>query len=147
LHLNTNLDVLSILLGAQGTILNLVKCLIISVSLFLAACTTGELYYVDSQGNNKLGCDVEFVGLPSVDKYAVEYALSLCAKSIVKKGHTIKEVYLLEVDITIPNAPCNKMWTHELAKQKFKNDGLSKKEYGYIVAHIDLGLAVLNECT
>lgn len=46
------------------------------------ACTTsGQLYYVDTEGSEILGCDVEFIGMPSVDKYA----LSLCAKSIVKK--------------------------------------------------------------
>lgn len=127
--------------------MNLAKPFIIFISFFLTACTTGQLYYVDSEGKNKLACDVEFVGLPSVDKYAVEYALSLCAKSIVKKGHTISETYLLDIDTTIPDAPCHKMWSHEIAKLKFKSGDLSKREYGYIVAHIDLGLAVLNECT
>jgi len=127
--------------------LNIVRLLVIFISLFLVSCTTGQLRYVDSQGNEKLGCDVEFVGLPSVDKYAVEYALSLCAKSIVKKGHTISETYLLEVDTAIPDAPCGEIWTHQLAKRQYKSDILSKKDYGYIVAHIDLGLAVVNECT
>ena len=65
--------------------MHLIRLLVILVSLFLASCATGQIYYIDSQGNEKLGCDVEFVGLPSVDKYAVEYALSLCAKSIVKR--------------------------------------------------------------
>lgn len=134
------------MLDARGRNLNLGKCLVIFVSLLLISCTTGQLYYVDSQGNKNLDCDVEFVGLPSVDKYAVEYALSLCAKSIVKKGYTIAETHLLEIDTTIPNAPCGEKWTHDLSKYKYKNGSLSKKEYGYIVAHIDLGQAVLHEC-
>lgn len=113
----------------------------------MAACTTGQLFYVDSQGKKHLGCDVEFVGLPSVDKFAVEYALSLCAKSFVKKGYQINETYLLDIDTSIPDAPCGMMWSHELAKQMYSSGELSKKEYGYIVAHIDLGLAVTNECT
>ena len=116
----------------QGRILHLIRLLVILVSLFLASYATGQIYYIDSQSNEKLGCDVEFVGLPSVDKYAVEYALSLCAKSIVKKGHSISETYLLDIDTTIPDAPCGETWTHQIAKQQFKNDILSKKEYGYI---------------
>nr|WP_196492546.1 hypothetical protein [Psychrosphaera haliotis] len=112
-----------------------------------SACTTsGQLYYVDIEGNKKLGCDVEFVGLPSVDKFAVEYALSLCAKSIVKKGGVIQESHLLKIDTTIPVAPCGTAWTHELAKQHFQSKDLSKKEYGYIVANIDLNLAEINTC-
>ena len=104
-------------------------------------------YYVDTKGNEKLGCDVEFVGMPRVDKFAVEYALSLCAKSIVKKGGVIQEEHLLMVDTTIPLAPCEKAWTHELAKQQYQAKKLTEKEYGYIVANIDLGLATVNKCT
>ena len=123
------------------------RFLIITLSLLLTGCTTGQLYYVDQSGTRTLACDVEFIGLPSVDKYAVEYALSLCAKSAVKKGFTTEQSQLLQVDTTIPNAPCNSTWTHQLAKQQYQQDILSKKEYGYIIAHIDLGLATLNECT
>jgi hypothetical protein len=115
--------------------------------LMCSACTaSGQLYYVDSEGSEKLGCDVEFVGMPSVDKYAVEYALSLCAKSIVKKGGAIQEEYLLKIDTSIPLPPCGKTWTHELAKQQFNSKQISKKEYGYIVANIDLGFSAINEC-
>jgi len=111
-----------------------------------SACTTGQLYYVDTEGVEKLGCDVEFVGMPSVDKYAVEYALSLCAKSIVKKGGVIQEEYLLTIDTSIPLPPCGKAWTHELAKQQFNSAKITIKEYGYIVGNIDLALSVINEC-
>ncbi len=117
------------------------------VSVLLTACTTGQLYYIDNQGDQKLACEVEFVGMPSVDKYAVEYALSLCAKSAVRKGYKIKETYLLEINTAIIKAPCGNIWSHELARQKYDKGKLSTKEYGYIVAHIDLGLAVLNECS
>ena len=122
--------------------------LLLVIVFFSLGCTTsGQLYYVDTEGVEKLACDVEFIGMPSVDKFAVEYALSLCAKSIVKKGGVIKEEHLLSIDIAIPLAPCEKAWTHELAKQEYKSNNLTKKEYGYIVANIDLGLATLNECT
>ena len=117
------------------------------VALALLSCTTGQLYYQDTQGAKKLACDVEFVGLPSVDKYAVEYALSLCAKSVVKKGGVIEENYLLDIDTSIPDAPCGQKWSHEAAKFQYKQGILSKKEYGYIVAHIDMGLASINQCT
>ena len=128
--------------------MNIRHILLLVIILFISGCTTsGQLYYVDTKGNEKLGCDVEFVGMPRVDKFAVEYALSLCAKSIVKKGGVIQEEHLLMVDTTIPLAPCEKAWTHELVKQQYQAKKLTKKEYGYIVANIDLGLATVNKCT
>ena len=128
--------------------MNIRHILLLVIILFISGCTTsGQLYYVDTKGNEKLGCDVEFIGMPSVDKFAVEYALSLCAKSIVKKGGVIQEKHLLMVDTAIPLAPCEKAWTHELAKQQYQAKKLTKKEYGYIVANIDLGLATVNNCT
>lgn len=131
----------------QGAPLFIRHVFLFSLIFICSACTTsGQLYYVDTKGNEKLGCDVEFIGIPSVDKFAVEYALSLCAKSIVKKGGVIKESHLLKIDTTIPAAPCGAAWTHELAKQHFQSKYLSKKEYGYIVANIDLKLAELNTC-
>ncbi len=51
------------------------------------------------------------------------------------------------VDTAIPLAPCEKAWAHELAKQQYQSKKLTKKEYGYIVANIDLGLATVNKCT
>lgn len=115
---------------------------------FTSACTTGKLYYTEQSGHRALGCDVEFVGLPSVDKFAVEYALSVCAKHFVGKGHQLddNQRYLVHLDTSIFMAPCGYAWEHELAKAKFKEGLISKKQYGYIVAHIDLGLAVVNEC-
>ena len=133
----------------QGSIL-IHRFLSISAMLFLlSACTTSELYYTKASGERVLGCDVEFVGLPSVDKFAVEYALSLCAKSSVKKGHSIdKEMeYLITLNLQIPESKCGESWNHKSAKELYKTGKLSKKEYGYIVAHIDLGLAVVNECS
>ncbi|MBU2877398.1 hypothetical protein [Aliiglaciecola lipolytica] len=126
--------------------MNLIKLLVVFSVTLLAACTTGQLSYVDAKGNQKLACEVEFVGLPSVDKYAVEYALSLCAKNIVKNGHSISETHLLEIDTSIPDPPCGEIWTHAFAKQEYKKAALSKKQYGYLVAHIDLRLAVINQC-
>lgn len=137
----------SFALCAQGIPLNIRRIFLFSLIFICSACTTsGQLYYVDTEGNEKLGCDVEFIGMPSVDKFAVEYALSLCAKSIVKKGGRIKESHLLKIDTTIPAAPCGEAWTHELAKQHFQSEYISKKEYGYIVANIDLELAEINKC-
>ena len=126
------------------------RFLSISAMLFLlSACTTSELYYTKASGERVLGCDVEFVGLPSVDKFAVEYALSLCAKSSVKKGYSIEKEkeYLLTLELQIPESRCGESWNHKSAKEQYKTSKLSKKEYGYIVAHIDLGLAVDNECS
>lgn len=122
---------------------------VIAAVFILSACTTGKLFYIDRAGNRTLGCEVEFVGMPSVDKFAVEYALSHCAKRAVEAGHRLEQEqkYLLELDTSIPPAPCGKAWDHELAEDEFEGGNLSKKEYGYIVAHIDMGLAVVNECS
>ncbi|NQY47680.1 MAG: hypothetical protein HRT50_00995 [Colwellia sp.] len=121
----------------------------IATVCLLSACTAGKLYYTDDSGHLVLACDVEFVGLPSVDKFAVEYALSLCAKSVVRKGHKLgnEQKYLLKIDTSIPAAPCGKFWDHELAKNEYQDGQLSKREYGYLVAHIDLGLAVVEQCS
>ena len=126
------------------------RLLLISAALFLlSACTTGKLYYTVDSDERVLACDVELIGLPSVDKFAVEYALSLCAKSSIKNGYSIDEEkeYLLTLDLQIPKVLCGDSWNHKSAKAQYKTGKLSKKEYGYIVANIDLGLAVVNECT
>ena len=133
----------------QGSILIYRFLSILAVLFLLSACTTGKLYYTKASGERVLGCDVEFVGLPSVDKFAVEYALSLCAKSSVKKGYSIdkEKEYLLTLELQIPESKCGESWGHKSAKELYKTGKLSKKEYGYIVANIDLGLAVVNECS
>lgn len=113
-------------------------------TLFISACTTGQLYYTDQSGHRVMGCDVEFVGLPSVDKFAVEYALSYCAKSVVSKGHQLDDddQYLLTLDTSIPEAPCGRAWDHDLAEAQYDEGLISAREYGYIVAHIDMGLVL-----
>ena len=127
--------------------LQILKSFILVIALVLSGCTTtGQLYYIDNNGHRKLACDVEFSGLPSVDKYAVEYSLSLCVKSVVKQGGTLEEIHLLAIDLSIPSPPCGAKWQHGLAKKMYKSDRLSKKEYGYIVAHIELGLAKVKQC-
>ena len=121
---------------------------VLCFTMAIAACTTGQLVYTDEKGDRRVGCEVEFVGLPSVDKHAVDYALSFCAKSAVKKGYTIDDTqtYLLALDTQIPSPPCEQAWHHDLAKAQYKQGQLNAREYGYIVAHIDLGLAAVNRC-
>jgi hypothetical protein len=46
----------------------------------------------------------------------------------------------LKNDLSIPLAPQRKYWTIDYAKELHKADVLSDKEYGYIIAYIDLGL-------
>jgi len=126
--------------------LNFIKAMFVLSVISLTACTTtGSLKYTNAEGEEKLGCEFEFVGSPSVDKYAVEYALSLCAKSAVKKGYAIKEEYLLDLDLTLPKAPKGKVWTHDLAENEYDKGLISVKEYGYLVAYIDLGLNLDND--
>lgn len=118
------------------------------MAVIISACTTGKLHYTDTNGERKIACDVEFTGALSVDKFAVEYALSYCAKTLHAQGKTIDvaQRYLLDLPTDIPLPPCEKTWDHALAKAAFRQGQLSTKQYGYIVANIDLGLAKVNQC-
>ena len=118
------------------------KSALILVTLFcLQACTTsGRLAYITAEGENRTACETEFFGLPKVDRYAVEYVLSYCAKQAVKNGHTVLDERLIGLDLTLPRAPQGKQWNHELAKEQYARGLITDKEYGYVVAFIDLGL-------
>ncbi|MDM7862310.1 hypothetical protein QTP81_17010 [Alteromonas sp. ASW11-36] len=119
-----------------------------AIVCLLTGCTTGQLYYTNAAGERKLACNVEFVGLPKVDIHAVDYALSFCAKTAVKQGHILdaEQQYLLTLDTQFPAPPCGVAWDHEIAKSAYDNRFLTAREYGYIVAHVDLGLAAVNHC-
>jgi hypothetical protein len=108
---------------------------------FLAACATrGKLDYVTSSGEHKTACETEYTWQPTVDKFAVEYVLSYCAKKAVKEGYRVVDKSLLKKELTIPISPNGKPWTFAYARRLHKHDKLSDKEYGYIIAFIDLGL-------
>lgn len=110
--------------------------------LLLTGCTTyGQLDYVTADGERKVACKTEYFGAPSVDKYAVEYILSHCAKQAVAKGHSVIDESLLTLQPIIPVSPDGRTWTFEYATKLYNQGKLSDKEYGYIVAHIDMGLA------
>lgn len=107
----------------------------------LAACaTTGELEYITADGDRKTACKTEYTWAPKVDKYAVQYVLSYCARQAVRQGHTLVDPSLLELDLSIPAPPNGQSWSFEYATKLFKRGQLSDREYGYIVAYIDLGL-------
>lgn len=109
--------------------------------VFTAACTTrGHLDYITSSGEQKTACDTEYSGAPSVDKYAVEYVLSYCARKAVEQGHKVIDEYLLTLDMSIPPSPHNQPWTFEYATELYNSGKLTDKEYGYLIAYIDLGL-------
>ncbi len=122
--------------------------LLLLAIFLLTGCTTGSLNYTNAAGETRRGCDVEFTGAPSVDKFAVDYALSFCAKNFIEKGYTIADDkrYLLSLNTAIPQPPCGEKWQHSLAEHHYRRGHLSKRDYGYIVAHIDLGLATINTC-
>jgi hypothetical protein len=105
----------------------------------LTACTTGRFEYTTPEGEVKVGCEVEYTWQPSVDKYAVEHILSYCAKKAVEKGNAVNDLRLLELDLSIPAAPSGQSWSHQLAKKQHQASLLTDKEYGYIIAYIDLG--------
>lgn len=116
------------------------KFLNLSLSLLLlAGCTTGRLEYVTPEGETKYACEVEYTWEPSVDKYAVEYILSHCAKQAEKNGNTVVRKELVSLDLSIPEAPKGMHWSFDLAKSLHKQGQLTDKQYGYIIAHMDLG--------
>lgn len=106
--------------------------------LFLSSCTTGRLEYLTSQGERKFACETEYTWKPSVDKYAVEYILGYCAKQAKKQGNTIVNKRLLSLDLSIPKPPQGMEWNHQLAKERHGKGLLTDKEYGYLIAYLDL---------
>lgn len=111
------------------------------LALPLVACVTkGELQYITAAGERKTACQTEYSGAPSVDMFAVEYILSYCAKKAAERGNVILDQTLLSMDLAIPVAPNGKPWTFEYATALHDAGKLTDKEYGYIIAYIDLGL-------
>jgi hypothetical protein len=107
----------------------------------LASCATqGKLEYITAEGEHKTACETEYTWQPAVDKYAVEYTLSYCAKKAVQKGNKVIDESLLKTDLNIPLPSNGNAWTFAYAKELHKNKRLTDKEYGYIIAYIDLGL-------
>jgi hypothetical protein len=105
----------------------------------LSACTTGHLEYRTPQGEIKFACETEYTWQPSVDKYAVEYILSYCAKKAEAKGNTVIDKTLLTLDLSVPEPPEGKSWSFELAQHMHKQGRLTDKEFGYLIAYLDLG--------
>jgi len=117
------------------------KLIILLSVILLSACSTkGNLEYVTSTGELKTVCETEYTGAPSVDKYAVEYILSYCARKAADKGYEVVDKSLLTKDLTIPVSPSGNQWTFEYATELHRSDKITDKEYGYIIAYIDLGL-------
>lgn len=107
--------------------------------IVLSSCTTGRLEYITPAGETKFACETEYTWQPSVDKYAVEYILAYCAKRAKSQGNVVLKEQLLNIDLTVPTAPEGQMWTHELAKNLHNKTLLTDKEYGYLIAYLDLG--------
>ncbi|MCL4409461.1 MAG: hypothetical protein M1356_03935 [Gammaproteobacteria bacterium] len=104
----------------------------------LTACTTGRLEYITADGERKFACETEYTWQPSVDKYAVEYVLAYCAQQAVSQGYEVIDTELLALDLSVPNPPVGQVWNHTLAKREYKRGQLTNKEYGYLIASLDL---------
>ena len=114
---------------------------LLSLVFILASCATqGKLEYVTAVGEHRIACETEYTWEPSVDKYAIEYILSYCAQKAVQEGHKVIDESLLKLDLTIPLSPSGSSWTFDYAKELHKKNKLTDKEYGYIIAYIDLDL-------
>ena len=115
------------------------KIFLLITALLLTACTTGHITYYTPEGEKKTACETEYRWAPTVDKHAVNYVLSYCARKAVAKGYTVEHEELLTLDLTIPAAPAGKEWTFERATTEYDAGRLTAKEYGYVVAWLDLG--------
>lgn len=116
------------------------RLLIIGLALGLIGCTTGQLVYITPQGETKTACETEYRWDPSVDRHAVDYILSYCAKQAVAKGYTVVDKRLLSLDTALVKPPEGQTWTFALATEEYNAGRLSDKEYGYLIAFIDLQL-------
>lgn len=117
------------------------RVIVLITCILLSACkTSGNLAYVTSDGERKTACETEYSGAPSVDEYAVEYILSYCARKAEEQGHHVVDRSLLHLDLSIPTPPDGTSWSFEYATELHSAGELSDKEYGYIIAYIDLGL-------
>ena len=112
---------------------------ILVLILALIGCTTGRLEYINADGETKYACQTEYTLQPSVDKYAVEYILGHCAKQAAQQGNTVVDTELLTLDLSVPEPPDGLAWSFELAKSMHKKGELTDKQYGYLIAFIDLG--------
>ncbi len=115
-------------------------CIVFALAILVSACTSGRLEYFTDEGERKVACETEYTWQPSVDKYAVEYVLAHCAQEAVSRGYTVEDTGLLEKDLSVPAPPEGRAWSHELAKQHHSKGLLTDKEYGYLIAYLDLGL-------
>ncbi|ALS98234.1 hypothetical protein [Lacimicrobium alkaliphilum] len=111
----------------------------VAITLAMSACTTGRLEYVTPQGETKFACETEYTWQPSVDKFAVEYVLAYCARQAAEQGNQVVRKELLELDLSVPEPPQGEVWSYELARKHHKQGRLTDKEYGYLIAYIDLG--------
>jgi len=109
-----------------------------AIFIFLVGCTTGRLEYLTKEGDKRTACETEYTWAPSVDKYAVEYILSYCAKKAVENGFTVIDKRLLSLNTTTPQPPVGKSWSHPFAEELYDNNLLTDKEYGYLIAYLDL---------
>ena len=111
----------------------------LALVFLLSGCTTGKLEYITPEGETKYACETEYTWQPSVDKYAVEYVLGHCAKKAAELGNTVPDTKLLMLDLTVPAPPEGKRWDVNLAKSMHQKGQLTDKEYGYLIAYLDLG--------
>lgn len=117
-----------------------IGCLWFLVGSILVGCTSGQLKYMTPEGEIKTACETEYSWAPSIDHYAVEYVLSYCAKKAAEQGNTVLDKRLLTLDTSLPKPPKGQSWSHVLAKKHYDQKLLSDKEYGYLIAHLSLGL-------
>jgi hypothetical protein len=106
--------------------------------VLVSGCTRGHLTYIDNAGTEKTGCETEYAWAPSVDRHAVDYYLYHCARQAQEKGYQVLTEGILAQAPELPAHPQGKMWTWEGATQAWRDGMLTDKQYGYLVAAIDL---------
>ncbi len=118
------------------------KSIALSLLAVLVGCTKGHLTYITPDGQQKTACATEYTWQPEVDKYAVEYVLAYCAKKAQAKGYQVLDESLLTLDLTLPTPPAGLQWSHQLAKEQHLKKAISDRDYGYLIAWLDLQQSV-----
>ncbi len=109
---------------------------ILLIVVLLSSCAEREINIIDNGkiiGGCNAGYDWHLYGLQD----SIDYMLYLCAKESIEKGLTISDKRLLAIDFTLPKPPNGLKWNKKLAMQHFKEDKISERHFGYILAQIE----------
>jgi len=114
------------------------KLIITSLLLFsVIGCSNRAIHLVDDQGNEVGECTagyyLHFYGLED----SIDYILYQCAKDLISQGYRVSGLLPLDRDYTLPKPPKGKPWNKKTAMFHFKNNDITERKLGYVLAAIE----------